>query len=165
MKKIKVFISIFLVLCLTLCFTGCNSNRDNNLKDIIVNGFDSWMQSFSKHALTKDKNLQGDKKKGVDEYTGSYSAEYDEFNGEEFIFGGTALERGDGSNLKVTYSLKIASGYATLYWIASGKELTISSENSDDVYNLTLGFGDNYIVLKGEKFSGSLELMVEDVED
>ena len=34
---------------------------------------DSWMQSFSKHALTKGKNLQGEKNEGNDAYTGNRS--------------------------------------------------------------------------------------------
>lgn len=54
------------------------------------------------------------------------------FNGEEFIFGGTALERDNGSNLEATYSLTITSGKATLYWLSSGEEHIISEKSSDD---------------------------------
>lgn len=165
MKKIKSLVALSLALCMVLCFAGCSSNHDEgNLKDNLIDGFDSWMQSFSKHALTKDKNLQGEREKGIDEYTGSYSASYDGFNGEEFIFGGTALERDNGSNLKVTYSLKITSGSATLYWLSSGEEHIIAEANADDTYKFTLSSGDNYIVLKGSNFSGSLELTVEDAK-
>lgn len=58
------------------------------------------MQSFSKYALTKEKNLQGEKDNGDDAYTGTYTATYDEFNWKELIFGGTALERENGNHLK-----------------------------------------------------------------
>lgn len=44
----------------------------------------------------KDKNLKGERKTDIDKYTGSYTASYDGFNGEGFIFGGTALERENG---------------------------------------------------------------------
>lgn len=163
MKKVKVIISAVLIFCLMTTMAGCSSNHNSNsLKDNLLDGWNNWMQSFSRHALTKDKNLQGDREKGVDEYTGSYTAEYSDFNGEEYIFGGTALERNKGSNLKVTYSLEITSGSATLYWATSGEKRTISSETAEDVYNLTLSSGDNYIVLNGEHFIGTLKLTVED---
>lgn len=124
MKKSKVIVSVLLALSLTAGLTGCDSNHDkNSLKDNIIDGWDSWIQSFSKHALTKDKDLKGEKEEGVDAYTGTYMAAYDGFNGKEFIFGGTALNR----------------------------ENKISS-------------GDNYLVFKGDNFSGTLEVTVEDVE-
>lgn len=123
------------------------------------------MESFSKHAVTKDKNLQGERENDIDEYTGSYTASYDGFNGEEFIFGGTALERDNGSNLEATYSLTITSGKATLYWLSSGEEHIISEESTDDTYKFTLSSGDNYIVLRGDDFSGNLELTVKDVQE
>ena len=123
MKKIKSLVALSLALCMVLCFAGCSSNNDEgSLKDNLVNGFNNWLESFSKHTVTKDKNLQGERENDIDEYTGSYTASYDGFNGEEFIFGGTALERDNGSNLEATYSLTITSGKATLYWLSSGEE-------------------------------------------
>ena len=72
------------------------------------------MQSLSKHALTKERNLQGEKARGADAYVGSYTADYEKFNGKEYFFGGTALDRKYGGNLKATYALKIISGSASL---------------------------------------------------
>lgn len=134
------------------------------MKDNLIDGFNSWMQSFSKHALTKEKDLQGEKEKGDDAYTGTYTATYDEFNGKEFIFGGTALERENGNQLKVTYTLTIEEGTAELYWIAGNDEYTIANDSSEDTKEYTISSGDNYIVLKGDGFSGSLKLTVEDAE-
>ena len=139
MKKIKSLVAVSLALCMVLCFAGCSSNHDEgNLKDNLVNGFNNWLESFSKHAVTKDKNLQGERENDIDQYTGSYTASYDGFNGEEFIFGGTALERDNGSNLEATYSLTITSGEATLYWLSSGEEHIICEESADDTYKFTL---------------------------
>ena len=79
MKKIKAIISVLLVLSIVGCFSGCGSNHDKgSLKDNLIDGWDRWMQSFSKHALTKEKDLQGEKDEGVDAYTGTYTAAYDE---------------------------------------------------------------------------------------
>ena len=162
MKSAKVIISLILILCLNFCVAGCGSNHDKgSLKDNLIDGWDSWMQSFSKHALTKEKDLQGEKDKGDDAYTGTYTATYDEFNGKEFIFGGTALERANGNQLTVTYTLTIDEGTAELYWIAGSDEYTIANDNSEDTKEYTISSGDNYIVLKGEDFSGTLTLTVE----
>ena len=62
MKKAKVVISLILILCLTFCIAGCGSNHEkDNLKDNLVDDWDSWLQSFSKHALTKKKRPAGRK--------------------------------------------------------------------------------------------------------
>ncbi len=162
MKRAKVIISLIFILCLAFCAVGCGSDHDKgSLKDNLIDGWDSWMQSFSKHALTKGKNLQGEKNEGNDAYTGTYTATYDEFNGKEFIFGGTALERANGNQLTVTYTLTIDEGTAELYWIAGSDEYTVANDNSEDTKEYTISSGDNYIVLKGEDFSGTLTLMIE----
>ena len=162
----KIFSSIVLVLCLAFCVAGCSSNHNKgNLKDNLIDGWDSWMQSYSKHALTKEKDLQGKKEDGVDTYTGTYTATYDGFNGKEFIFGGTSLERDNGNCLQVTYKLSIIEGTAELNWITGNDEYTIVNDSSENTKEYTISPGDNYIVLKGENFSGSLELTVEDAED
>ncbi len=158
MKRIKSFITVLVSFCLVFSLTACGNG---SLKDNFVDGYDNLLQSVSKHALTEDKDLAGEREYGVDEYTGNYEAEYKKFNGEEFLFGGTALERNEGNSLKVTYTLKITSGTATLYWLAAGEEYTIASEDANDVYEFTIGSGDNYIVLKGKNFSGTLMMTVE----
>ena len=71
MKKIKILIAVLLSLCLAFAVTGCSGD---NLKDSVINGFNDMLQHFSKYALTDEKDLQGDKTKGEDTYTGSYTA-------------------------------------------------------------------------------------------
>lgn len=162
MKRIKYIVVAALSLCLLVSFTGCSTESGGKeWKDNIISGYNDWMQSFSKHALTKDRNLQGERSNDEDAYVGTYEAEYDGFNGEEFIFGGTCLERNKGSNLKATYTLKITSGKATLYWLEGGEEHTIADADADTTYEFTLSSGDNYIVLEGADFSGNLSLKVE----
>lgn len=166
MKKINIIVSSLLILGIVGCFSGCSSNHDKgSLKDNLIDGWNSWMQSFSKHALTKEKDLQGEKEEGVDAYTGTYVAAYDGFNGKEFIFGGTALNRDNGNHLQVTYKLTIEDGSAKLKWIAGNDEYSVASDSSEDTKDYTISSGDNYIVLKGENFSGSLELTVKDAEN
>ena len=157
MKMVKRVVAALLLLCVLLGLAGCGSE---NLKDNILNGYEHWLEFNSKHALTKESKLQGEKTKGEDAYVGSYTAEYKSFDGEEYIFGGTELERDAGNELTVTYTLKITSGSASIIWDHSGSQYTLASIEGEGTHEITLGSGDNYIVLKGEDFSGSLELEV-----
>ena len=158
MKKIKILTAALLSLCLVFTITGCSGD---NLKDSVINGFNDMLQHFSKYALTDEKDLQGDKTKGEDTYTGSYTADYEDFNDKEYIFGGTALERDKGSELTVTYELTVDSGTVRLYWLDKDTENIIAEAKHTDTYFVTLNEGDNYLVLEGNNFCGSLEVTVE----
>lgn len=50
MRKIKLAVIAAFLICLNLSLAGC-SNHTDNLKDNIINGYDNWMQQFSKNAL------------------------------------------------------------------------------------------------------------------
>ena len=154
----RILIASLLSLCLVFTITGCSGN---NVKDNVINGFNDMLQHFSKYAITDEKDLQGDKTKGEDTYTGSYVADYEDFNGEEYIFGGTALERDKGSDLTVTYELTVDSGTAKLYWRDKEEEKIIADASDTGTYSVTLEEGDNYLTLEGDDFCGSLRVTVE----
>ena len=147
-----------LSLCLIFTITGCSGD---NVKDNVINGFNDMLQHFSKYALTDENDLQGDKTKGDDTYTGSYVADYEDFNGEEYIFGGTALERDKGSDLTVTYQLTVDSGTVRFYWRDKEEEKIIADASDTGTYSVTLEEGDNYLTLEGDDFCGSLQVVVE----
>lgn len=147
-----------LSLCLILTITGCSGD---NVKDNVINSFNDMLQHFSKYALTDENDLQGDKTKGDDTYTGSYVADYEDFNGEEYIFGGTALERDKGSDLTVTYQLTVDSGTVRFYWRDKEEEKIIADASDIGTYSVTLEEGDNYLTLEGDDFCGSLRVTVE----
>ena len=41
---------------------------------------------------------------------GTYEADYESFSGKEILFGGTALERDDGNEIKISCNMDITSG-------------------------------------------------------
>lgn len=88
-------------------------------------------------------------------------ADYEDFNGKEYIFGGTALERDKGSELTVTYELTVDSGTVRLYWLDKGEEKIIADTSKDGTYSVTLDEGDNYLTLEGDDFCGALQVTVE----
>ena len=160
MKKTKTIVAALLAICLVFTMTGCSAD-DNNIKDNLIDGFNGLLQHFSKYALTDEKDLQGDKTKGEDTYTGSYEANYDDLNGKEYIFGGTSLERDKGSELTITYELAVDSGTVRLYWLDKGEEKIIADTDKNGTYSVTLDEGDNYLTLEGDDFYGSLQVVVE----
>ena len=147
-----------LSLCLLFIITGCSGDH---VKDNVIDGFNDMLQHFSKYALTDEKDLQGDKTKGEDTYTGSYVADYEDFHGKEYIFGGTALERDKGSDLTVTYELTVDSGTVRFYWRDKEEETIIADTSDTGTYFITLDEGDNYLTLEGDDFFGSLQVTVE----
>lgn len=42
-------------------------------KDEILNTYDDFMEVFSEKGISKDKELEGKRKFGIDEYVGNYS--------------------------------------------------------------------------------------------
>lgn len=158
MKKAKT-IAALLAVCLVFGMAGCSTN-DGDIKDNLIDGFNGLLQHFSKYALTDKKDLQGKKTEGEDTYTGSYTAEYDDFSGTEYLFGGTGLERENGNELTVTYELTVESGSAELYWREGEEKHLIADTSQSDTYSITLSSQDNYIVIFGENFQGTVDISV-----
>lgn len=177
----RKFVSILLLLGITLTvLTGCSMEdlgqgikaefEDNKegirqeaheLWDSFLDEINDWTNSFATRSITKAHILNGEREIGIDDYVGSYEADYDRFSGEEYIFGGTSLKRKKGSDLKVTYSLSVQSGNAVLYWSDGNEENIIADTTVGGVYQFTIHAGKNFIVLKGRQFTGSLSLKVE----
>lgn len=154
MKQRKALLVAVLLLSVLFALTGCS-------KDSILNGFNSLLHHVSQYALTDEKDLQGEKTKGVDTYTGSYTTEYDGFSGTEYLFGGTGLERENGNELTVTYELTAESGSAELYWRDKDNRYTLTETEGNGSNPVTLTAGDNYLVFEGEDFQGALYVTVE----
>ena len=75
-----LFKSISLVI-VGILITGCTfisniSNNDTMSNDDLVNSYDNFLQDISLNGLTKDNKLEGKRKYGIDEYVGTYKANY-----------------------------------------------------------------------------------------
>lgn len=132
----------------------------NAFKDAAIGAFNDVVEFVGSCALTGDPWLTGTREMGSDNYNGSYDAEYDSYNGEEYLFGGTSLER-ESSVMRVGYTLEIKSGSASLCRIGGEEEEMIAAVSGEGEYEFSLKAGDQFIVLKGENFTGSLTLTVQ----
>jgi len=130
------------------------------LWDAFLKEANEWSESAATFSITDDPDLVGNREKGVDNYVGTYEADYSEFDGKEYIFGGTSLKRQDGSDLCAVYSLTIQSGEARLYHMDGCDEIILADITQEGTYEFTIHAGKNFIVLDGTQFTGSLTLTV-----
>ena len=153
---------LLLVLFLSLtCLSGCTQQSSQELKDSVLSSFNDLLHQVSRLALTDEKRLSGEKTAGADSYTGSYQADYEDFHGTEYLFGGTGLSREQGNDLSVTYTLKVCSGSARLFLSQNGTETILANTSGSGSCQIHLEGGDTYIGIEGEDFNGSLSLTVQ----
>ena len=158
MRRCAAFLLAFLLLPAVL--SGCTGKPGQNLKDSFLSSFNDFLQSASRLALTADSRLAGERTLGDDSYTGSYQAVYEDFHGTEYLFGGTALSRSNGSDLSVTFELSVCSGTARLFLSQSGTQTILADGTESGFCQIYLTGGDAYIGIEGEDFDGSLSLSV-----
>lgn len=152
MRKIIPF---FLIICCLISMTACS-------KDEIVEQYNQALQAVGDNGLTNNNDLQGRRNLGADSYVGTYEADYENFSGEEVLFGGTALERDDGNEIKISCNMDKTSGTLKLI-LQTGTndpEVLCDTETS---YSETIDLpsASNYIIVEAENFTGSLDLTIE----
>ena len=131
-------------------------------KDEILNHYNNIVQSAGSIELTGKSSLQGEKEKGIDDYTGTYTADYANFSGTEYLFGGTSIKREAGKELSIDCTLEITEGTANVFWI-SGSDEAVTLIEATGTYSdtITLPDGGNYIGIECENFTGNIELNIE----
>ena len=148
----KIVLSLCLIILGTSVLSGCT-------KDEVLNQYNNIVQSAGSIALTGNSSLQGTKEKGIDDYTGSYTANYNNFSDTEYLFGGTSIKREAGKELSIDCTLEVMEGTAKVFWI-SGSDEAVTLIEITGSYNdtITLPEGGNYIGIEGENFTGCIEL-------
>ena len=143
------------ILMFSLTLVGCS-------KDEILDQYDNIVRSAGNTALTNDLSLKGDRTYGVDRYTGTYTADYNNFSKTEYLFGGTTIERENGKDISVSCDLEITGGTAQVFWVSGSDAPVILLETTDSYSEtITLPEGGNYIGITGNNFTGHLEMNIE----
>ena len=151
----KTVLSLCLILCSISILSGCT-------KDEILDQYNHIVQSAGSTALTGNSSLQGTKEKGIDEYAGSYTADYEDFSDTEYLFGGTSINREAGKELSVDCILEVTEGTAKVFWISGSDEAVTLIETTGTYRDtITLPEGGNYIGIACEDFTGNIELNIE----
>ena len=148
----KAVVILFLILLGASVLSACT-------KEEVLDQYNHIVQSAGSIALTPNASLQGTKEAGVDDYTGSYTANYAAFSGTEYLFGGTSINRAAEKKLALSCTLEITQGRAKVFWISGDEEavclLEISGTYADTI---SLPEGGNYIGIECEDFTGNITL-------
>ena len=151
----KIVLSLCLILLGASVLSGCT-------KDEFLDQYNNIVQSAGSIDLTGKSSLQGEKEKGIEDYTGTYTADYANFSGTEYLFGGTSIKREAGKELSIDCTLEITEGTAKVFWI-SGSDEAVTLIEATGTYSdtITLPDGGNYIGIECENFTGNIELNIE----
>ena len=151
----KIVLALAFVLLGSFMLSGCS-------KDEILDHYNNIVQSAGAIELTGKLSLEGTKEKGIDDYTGTYTADYEDFSDTEYLFGGTSIKREAGKELSIDCTLEVTEGTAKVFWISgSDKAVTLIETTGTYSDTITLPDGGNYIGIECESFTGSIELNIE----
>lgn len=153
MAKITAFVFAVLLLAGTL-LPGCG-------KDDVLNVYGAAVAAAGNVGLDSSLTLKGERKFGADKYTGTYSAQYENFTGEECPFGGTMLQRRENEHVTVTAAIE-GGGVAKLVWNCGAEEPVVLADGEGTFTETAyLAPGSNYFNLEFDHFTGSVELTIE----
>ena len=151
----KIVLPLILILFGTTILSGCT-------KDEILNHYNNVVQSAGSIELTGNSSLQGKKDNGIDDYTGTYQADYKACTGTEYLFGGTSIKREAGKDIAATCTLEVTSGTAKIFWISGADEAVTLLETTGTYSDtITLPDGGNYIGIECENFTGNIKMDIE----
>ena len=111
----KIVLSLCLILLGASMLSGCT-------KDEFLDQYNNIVQSAGSIALTGNSSLQGTKEKGIDDYTGSYTANYEDFSDTEYLFVLSSIKREAGKDLSIDCALEVTEGTAKVFWISGADE-------------------------------------------
>lgn len=165
-KTAKMIVKLGLIAavsCLIFSTAGC-SLLDKMDKDKVLDAYNDVIQAAGKTTLTNGIFLKGDREFGADNYVGTYKADYKNFTGTEYLFGGTSIERKNGDSVVVTCSLKVKNGTARLFLLSGEKDPVVLVEGSGEYSGtVELPAGGNYFAITGEGLKGSAALTITDL--
>ncbi len=154
MKTIIISFLILIIMYATFLIAEPSS------KDQILNAYDSFIQFLGSDSLTKDSKLKGNRKFGVDNYVGTYTADYSKFTGSEYLFGGTTLERKNGDHIFV--KVEIANSDGEIEVIMSLKENEQIIANEDGIYECDFYVENcsSYLIVNAKNYTGNLKIEI-----
>lgn len=144
-------IAILIIVCMFI--TACNKND-------IIKFYDKVNKTLGDLSLTSDSFLKGKRSFGVDHYVGTYKVEYNKFSGTEILFGGTTIERENGSNIKINIIVENSNGKLEIIMNAKNKEEILATKDGVYEYEFDVKDGSNYLLISGTKYSGKINIEI-----
>lgn len=153
LSTIIMGIVIVIVMGVTAVFNGGAS-----IKNEIIKGYDTVIQIFSEKAISKDKELTGKREYGIDNYVGTYKAEYNKETKKEIIFGGTTLHRQNGDHIELNIKLERTSGNINIKARLGENEISLIKDTGEYSDNIYIDGQSYYLVIELDDFVGNIEI-------
>ena len=104
--------------------------------------------------LTSTEKLQGARTFLNNHYTGIYEATYNNYSGEEYIFGGTSLNTIENIHIKIV--LENTTGKINITLNQRGKITELCQDQNTCEYDFSLSSGSNYLSLNMNNYTGNI---------
>lgn len=150
----KKLLALVFALCIAFSCSSCQ------LTPLQANSAVGFLE-YAAHALgrsqiTKEENLLGHRVWEKDRYTGEYTVQGANKNGQDVIFGGASIRP---RALRLSGTIHTRSGKAVLRIRQNSVVWEIPVSEGAFETELHFGSGGNYIMLAYEDFEGSIELV------
>lgn len=160
------FLKLILLAVVGITITGCVfisdiSNNETTSKDDLVNSYGNFLQDISLDGLTKDSKLEGNREYGIDEYVGSYKANYNNKTKEETIFGGTTLDRKNGNTVNLKIKVKKQSGNIEIISNEGTDSEVLIDDTGEIEKTVNVKEKSYYLKVKVTNFTGNVEIVAE----
>lgn len=159
MKTVKKAAALLLVALLGAGLAGCTpGGAVQDFKNSAIESADGILDFISEKFVTG--RLTGTREAEANGVRGTYRAKYQSFSGTEVPFGTTAIRPVIADGLHLTYTITAESGQLEIAFLQKTDTYTVTAEAGSGSYDFALEPGSNYILLKGENFTGSVQLEV-----
>lgn len=148
MKKLGI---LFITICFTtiLC-SGCS----------MLELYEDMNEVLGDIVLTNNSKLKGTREFGDDHYTGTYEVTYNNFIGEEVLFGGTTLEQ-DEKNMHIKLNIKDSKSDIEVIMMLKDKEEILATKDGYYEFDFTVQDGSNYLIIKANEYSGKVNIEID----
>mgnify|MGYP006069170803 CR=1 FL=1 len=156
-----ILVAIIGIVVVGIIFISSIFNGNSVSKDGIINTYNNFLQDTSINGLTKNNKLEGEREFGIDEYVGTYMANYNNKTKEETIFGGTVLDRENGNTISLKIKVEKQSGSIEII-NNSGTESEILINDTGEVEkSIDVKEKSYYLKIKVTDFTGNVEIVAE----
>ena len=154
MRWLAIALAVICIALIALGLGGCRFTKDG-----VLSAYESVVQFAGQFGLTPAIQLKGVRAFGEDHFQGTYRAEYENFSGTEYLFGGTSTRE---HPVQLAFSLDAQGGGGTLFLMSGARKLEVLLDAQGRYEKtLTLPSGSSYIGFTGKGLTGMLEMHLE----
>ena len=130
-------------------------------KEGVINVYNLFLKDVSTNGLTRDNKLEGERKFGIDEYVGTYNANYNNKTKEETIFGGTVLDRKNGNTISLRVKVEKQSGNIQIISNSGTESEVLINDTGEIEKTVNVKEKSYYLKVKVTDFTGNIEIVAE----